>query len=65
MTKSLRILLASAAVSALSASAAMAQLKVGITVSQTGPAAALGIPKRTVERYIAKALAHCLDCLQM
>lgn len=23
-------------------------------------AAALGIPKRTVERYIAKALAHCL-----
>lgn len=24
-------------------------------------ASALGIPKRTVERYIAKALAHCLE----
>jgi RNA polymerase sigma-70 factor (ECF subfamily) len=27
-------------------------------------AAALGIPKRTVERYIAKAFAHCLKRLQ-
>lgn len=29
-------------------------------IGQGEIAAALGIPKRTVERYIAKALAHCL-----
>ncbi len=27
-------------------------------------AAAMGIPKRTVERYVARALAHCLKKLQ-
>lgn len=30
-------------------------------MSQGDVATALGIPKRTVERYIAKALAHCLE----
>lgn len=29
-------------------------------IGQGEIAAALGIPKRTVERYVAKALAHCL-----
>lgn len=33
-------------------------------MAQGDVALALGIPKRTVERYIAKALAHCLDSLQ-
>lgn len=33
-------------------------------MTQGDIAAALGIPKRTVERYIAKALAHCLKRLQ-
>lgn len=33
-------------------------------MAQGEVAAALGIPKRTVERYIAKALAHCLKRLQ-
>lgn len=30
-------------------------------MSQGDVATALGIPKRTVERYIAKALAHCIE----
>lgn len=34
-------------------------------MAQGDVASALGIPKRTVERYIAKALAHCLNSLQM
>jgi RNA polymerase sigma factor (sigma-70 family) len=33
-------------------------------MAQGDVAAALGIPKRTVERYIAKALAHCLERVQ-
>ncbi|MBU3697480.1 RNA polymerase sigma factor [Dechloromonas sp.] len=33
-------------------------------MSQGDVATALGIPKRTVERYIAKALAHCLERVQ-
>lgn len=33
-------------------------------VGQGDIAAALGIPKRTVERYVAKALAHCLARVQ-
>lgn len=33
-------------------------------MAQTEVATALGIPKRTVERYIAKALAHCLERVQ-
>jgi RNA polymerase sigma-70 factor (ECF subfamily) len=33
-------------------------------MTQGDIAVALGIPKRTVERYIAKALAHCLKQLQ-
>lgn len=33
-------------------------------VGQGDIAAALGIPKRTVERYIAKTLAHCLARVQ-
>ncbi len=57
MTKSLRILLASATISALSASTAMAQIKVGITVSQTGPAAALGIPQKNTVAQLPKEVA--------
>lgn len=34
-------------------------------LSQGEVAAAIGIPKRTVERYIAKALAHCLERVDM
>ena len=33
-------------------------------MAQREAATALGIPKRTVERYIAKALAHCLERVQ-
>jgi RNA polymerase sigma-70 factor (ECF subfamily) len=33
-------------------------------MTQGDVASALGIPKRTVERYIAKALAHCLARMQ-
>ena len=33
-------------------------------MAQGDVATALGIPKRTVERYIAKALAHCLERVQ-
>ncbi|MBS1139262.1 MAG: polymerase sigma factor [Proteobacteria bacterium] len=33
-------------------------------MAQADVAAALGIPKRTIERYIAKALAHCLERVQ-
>lgn len=33
-------------------------------IAQGDVATALGIPKRTVERYIAKALAHCLERVQ-
>jgi RNA polymerase sigma factor (sigma-70 family) len=33
-------------------------------MAQSEVATALGIPKRTVERYIAKALAHCLERVQ-
>lgn len=33
-------------------------------MAQGDVAVALGIPRRTVERYIAKALAHCLKRLQ-
>lgn len=33
-------------------------------VGQGDIAAALGLPKRTVERYVAKALAHCLKRMQ-
>ena len=53
----IRILLAGAAACALSASAAHAQLKVGITVSQTGPAAALGIPQKNTVAQLPKEIA--------
>lgn len=33
-------------------------------VPQAEIAAALGIPRRSVERYIAKALAHCLKAME-
>lgn len=33
-------------------------------MAQGDVALALGIPKRTVERYVAKALAHCLERVQ-
>ena len=46
MRASLRVLMTSAAVGTICATAASAQINVGITVSQTGPAAALGIPQK-------------------
>ena len=50
MPAMLRVLMTSAAVGALCATASSAQnagqINVGITVSQTGPAAALGIPQK-------------------
>src|SRR6266849_3674201 len=48
-------LLASAAVCALNAPA-QAQVKVGVTVSQTGPAAALGIPQKNSVAQLPKEI---------
>lgn len=57
MTTTLRVLLTSAALSALFAGGAMAQIKVGITVSQSGPAAALGIPQKNTVAQLPKEIA--------
>lgn len=52
----LRAVISSAALCAM-ATAASAQLKVGITVSQTGPAAALGIPQKNTVAQLPKEIA--------
>lgn len=52
-----RALLASAALSCLTPTGASAQIKVGITVSQTGPAAALGIPQKNTVAQLPKEIA--------
>lgn len=57
MSSSLRALMLGAAFCALGAAAASAQINVGITVSQTGPAAALGIPQRNTVPQLPKTIA--------
>lgn len=49
-----RTLITSAAVGALCATNVQAQINVGITVSQTGPAAALGIPQKNTVAQLPK-----------
>ena len=56
MSRKINVLL-SAAVWAFTVSAASAQIKVGITVSQTGPAAALGIPQKNTVAQLPKEIA--------
>jgi branched-chain amino acid transport system substrate-binding protein len=57
MQSTIRALMASVAVSALLVSAAEAQITIGITVSQTGPAAALGIPQKNSVAQFPKEIA--------
>ena len=57
MQSTVRALIASAGVSALLATAAAAQITIGITVSQTGPAAALGIPQKNSVAQLPKEIA--------
>ena len=56
MHKSTRAILLSSAMTFV-ASAAFAQVNVGITVSQTGPAAALGIPQKNSVAQLPKEIA--------
>ena len=51
-----RLLLGGAAVCTIGATAATAQVNVGITVSQTGPAAALGIPQKNTVAQLPKEI---------
>ena len=46
-----------AVICAATSTAATAQLKIGITVSQTGPAAALGIPQKNTVAQLPKEIA--------
>lgn len=57
MSSSMRILTAAAAACAIGATSATAQVNVGITVSQTGPAAALGIPQKNTVAQLPKEIA--------
>ncbi|MRD49162.1 ABC transporter substrate-binding protein [Caenimonas koreensis] len=52
-----KVLLASALGLALAAPAVMAQIKVGVTVSTTGPAASLGIPEKNVFAIMPREIA--------
>ncbi|MFL9824065.1 ABC transporter substrate-binding protein [Rhodoplanes sp. SY1] len=56
MPLEIRALLAGATASVLCACAAQAQVNVGITVSQTGPAAALGIPQKNSVAQLPKKI---------
>ena len=56
MSSIVRALLTSAAACAAGATAATAQINVGITVSQTGPAAALGIPQKNTVAQLPKEI---------
>ena len=53
----MRKILLAAAVAALAAPAAHAQLKVGVTLSATGPAASLGIPERNTFQLVPTTIA--------
>ncbi len=57
MSPTIRLLMASVAACALNATAANAQINIGITVSQTGPAAALGIPQKNTVAQLPKEIA--------
>ena len=57
MPTMLRVLVTSAAACAICASTAAAQINIGITVSQTGPAAALGIPQKNSVAQFPKEIA--------
>jgi branched-chain amino acid transport system substrate-binding protein len=54
MSSTIRMLMSGAAACALCTSAANAQINIGITVSQTGPAAALGIPQKNTVAQLPK-----------
>lgn len=51
-----RIVLAAAVIAALAPAYAAAQMKVGVTVSSTGPAASLGIPERNAVAMMPKEI---------
>ena len=51
-----RKVLLAAALAALAVPAAHAQLKVGVTLSATGPAASLGIPERNTFQLLPKEI---------
>jgi branched-chain amino acid transport system substrate-binding protein len=53
----LRKILLAAAVAALTVPAAHAQIKVGVTLSATGPAASLGIPERNTFQFVPTTIA--------
>ena len=55
MPSIIRALLGSAAICAVCATSVQAQINVGITVSQTGPAAALGIPQKNGVAQLPKS----------
>ncbi len=57
MSSFFRILMTGAATCAICATSAAAQINVGITVSQTGPAAALGIPQKNTVAQLPKEIA--------
>ena len=57
MKASLRLSVTAATFSMLACLPALAQINVGITVSQTGPAAALGIPQRNSVAQLPKEIA--------
>jgi branched-chain amino acid transport system substrate-binding protein len=55
--KHTRNVLIAAALAALAVPSAQAQLKVGVTLSATGPAASLGIPERNTFQLLPKVIA--------
>lgn len=52
----IRLLLVSASILVIAAGAAQAQIKVGVTVSATGPAASLGIPEKNAVSLMPKTI---------
>ena len=56
MSSTIRALMSGAAAYAVCVTAATAQINIGITVSQTGPAAALGIPQRNTVAQLPKEI---------
>ena len=55
--KNTRNVLIAATLAALAVPAAQAQIKVGVTLSATGPAASLGIPERNTFQLLPKEIA--------
>ena len=56
MSSTMRILMSGAALCAIGATSAVAQINIGITISQTGPAAALGIPQKNTVAQLPKEI---------